>query len=97
NWASTMLDGVLSKVPTRGTDTITIRAATGEPTKLADDVSSASGNLKVTNTKPFNNGDILLITDCVNAAIFQATEVDDSTGVLKRDIGSGANWTLDFG
>lgn len=84
DWSSTDLSNVISKKPTRDTDVITVRAAAGAPVGLATAMSSATDAIDVDTSNDFEDGDVLLITDCVDAAIFQAM-IAGATADLEHD------------
>lgn len=62
-----------------GSHVVLLRGISGAPEVGVDKVPAAdSASLHVTDASSFAEGDILLVTDCENANIFQATNVNDS-------------------
>lgn len=61
-----------------GSHVILLRGISGAPEVGVDKVPAGdSASLHVTDSSSFAEGDILLVTDCENANIFQATNVND--------------------
>ena len=63
----------------KNTDVLTLRYLS-EETRLLNDVAGASADIDLTS-KSFNNGDILVISDCEHYSIFQKTNSDDTLSV----------------
>lgn len=94
------------------TDVLTIRAAFDPDVYVVKEMPTTSADIKTNplNPAPFANDDILLITDCGGAAIFQLTNynlasgstpngVPANFGNIVHNTGAGApgNWTKDLG
>lgn len=88
NWASKdVSDALGSRVPTAGTDTITVRFASGTPVPLETSMSSGSSAIDVNSNNDFGSNDILLITDCADAVIFQVTGITSGSDDLEHIVG----------
>lgn len=83
----------LSPVARTGTDLLVIRGATGSGAEITDNNSSAELKIKVTSVEagacPNGNGDrisglckadILFVSDCSKARVFQATNIVEASG-----------------
>jgi type IV pilus assembly protein PilW len=83
-----------------GTDALIIRTALADnPISLSSAMPNSSAELKVTSTAGLSEGDIVLISDCSTAAIFQLTAVQSSSLHLQHNTGSNTpgNSTKDLG
>ena len=66
-----------------GTDAIIIRKAANGSMRLAGNMGTVNANIQVTsNTLGVEAGDILFISDCINADIFRATNVSSGSGTV---------------
>ena len=64
-----------------GTDTLTIRGARPSSAKLTGNMTADNANIQIdSNPDNFEANDILIITDCINADIFQASAVSNGSG-----------------
>jgi type IV pilus assembly protein PilW len=63
-----------------GTDALVVRGTYGVNAKLESELDNASADLKVTSIDPppFADGDIVVVTDCRTASIFQITNYNGS-------------------
>lgn len=72
-----------------GTDVITLRKASSNSARLAVDKASGSATItlaKENGSPSFANNDVLIISDCVSADMFRATNVDKTgASVVKLD------------
>jgi type IV pilus assembly protein PilW len=87
---SNMITGV---TPRAGTDIIMIRGLdTGDAFELEGTMNSQAASLKVKDSSPFTSGEVLAVTDCNSADIFQVTNVTGGSGFdnLIHNAGSGA-------
>jgi type IV pilus assembly protein PilW len=70
--------------PLGGRDIIVVRGVDGSDTKVTQQPGGANGpgsaDLKVTMGSGFKNDDIVLVTNCQAAAIFQITNINTSSG-----------------
>ncbi|MFZ5483226.1 MAG: PilW family protein [Pseudomonadota bacterium] len=88
------LDGSITN-PLSGSDIITIRGAFGGGTIVTQHPGGSppgSADIKTTPGAPFEEDDILFVTDCINAAVFQVTNINDqgSLGVnIAHNTGTG--------
>ena len=89
----------LSPPPRVNTDVITIRTIDGSGASLTARMANSSADVTVAPGSNFAAGDVLLIADCANFAIFNATGYDAGTGVIAHEVGIGApgNSTKDLG
>jgi len=82
-----------------GSDVLTIRRVDGgDPILVESEMPDSSADLKVTdNTDDLQNNDIVMISDCTNAAIFQITNYTVSNGNVVHNSGGGATYgTVDY-
>ncbi|MDP2506240.1 PilW family protein [Oceanobacter sp. 3_MG-2023] len=72
-----------------GTDVLVVRGSYGTGAKLESAMDSSTAVLSTTvmDPTPFGTGDIVVITDCRTASIFQVTSYTDSTGETVHDAG----------
>ena len=63
-----------------GSDVLVMSVAAGSGPRLTDDHSGA--NVKVDDVQDIVDGDILLVTDCQQGHIFQATNVNAASGTI---------------
>ncbi len=69
--------------PLSGRDILVIRGVDGPDTRVIQHPGGTppgSANLKVTAGSSFEDGDIVLVTDCLAAAVFQITNISTSGG-----------------
>lgn len=66
-----------------GTDTIVIRKAASGSMRLTGNMGTVNANIQVaSNTLGVEAGDILFISDCINADIFRATNVSSGSSTV---------------
>ena len=63
----------LSPAPDSAGDVLTVRRAVGTGWSLTAEMGSATAALNVTSTGRITTGDLLMVSDCAGAAVFQAT------------------------
>ena len=87
-----------------GSDVLTLRrAGIGDPVLLETAMANSSDDLKVPNgtgTDLINTDDIVMISDCMDAAVFQLTSYTSATGSVVHDTGgttTPGNATKDLG
>jgi len=80
----------LTPAPSANADVVTIRQIYGQGVTLIAPMASATGDLQVAAGSPLAAGDILLVADCSNAAIFNATSFDAGSGVIGHATGGSA-------
>ena len=82
-----------------GTDAIILRSAFGGGTTVTDQPGNSSADLKVTAPHNLADNDILLVTNCTAATVFQATEVNGGglNVVHNTGVGTPGNSTKDLG
>ncbi len=85
--------------PLANTDVVTIRQTNGPGEALVATMLTSTDNVTVAPNSPLAAGDVLLLADCVNWAIFNATSFNSGTGVIAHEIGAGVpgNSTKDLG
>ena len=82
NWApSNSADNVANMVS--GTDGITIRYFQPFNTRTTQDMSTNTDDINVAADRSIRENDMLAISDCASADIFQNSKMDSSTGLLK--------------
>lgn len=84
-----------------GTDAITLRGAFGGGTTVTDQPGNSSADLKVTTPNDLQIDDIVMVTDCVGASVFQITNFN-VTGAAQNVVhntggASPGNATKDLG
>lgn len=89
----------LSPSPLPNTDVVTIRETNGPGVALIATMLNTTDNVTVAANSPLAAGDVLLLADCVNWAIFNATSYNPGNGVIGHDVGAGVpgNSTKDLG
>lgn len=82
------LDASLSGTVKGGTDVITIRHMSSQGIQLVPPDYSSSAQLFVNSPNGLSIGDILMVTDCTQGSIFQATNIafNNGGGTTKYDI-----------
>jgi type IV pilus assembly protein PilW len=63
-----------------GRDVITIRHGIGSPLLLAEDVSPSTADVKVLRPSGLVAGNIVVVSNCNNASVFQVTGITANTG-----------------
>lgn len=76
----------LSPAPVVNTDVVTIRHIDGPGVPLTATMGNASADLQVSAGSPLAAGDVLLVADCSNAAIFNATSFTSASGVIGHEV-----------
>lgn len=71
----------LTNKPIPGTDVLSIRTIQDQGIVLEDGMPSTSANMKVNDNSGLAIGDILLISDCSSAAVFQVTKLPSGNKV----------------
>ena len=89
----------LSPSPLADTDVITIRTIDGGGASLAAKMADSSADVTVAPGSNFAAGDVLMVADCSNYAIFNATAFGAGSGVISHEVGIGVpgNTTKDLG
>jgi type IV pilus assembly protein PilW len=90
----------LSPAPASGADVVTIRLIDGPGFPLIAPMASTSADLQIGPGSHLAAGDVLLVADCGAAAIFNATSVNSTSGVVAHDTGNTVvpgNTSSDFG
>lgn len=84
-----------------GTDIIAVRTIQSIGVPIADTMPKSSAELKVNNVgnSGLKDGDIVMLTDCSAAAVFQVTHVQSSADHVQHNTGGSApgNETKDLG
>ncbi len=72
-----------------GTDVLVVRGSYGTGARLESEMNNSSAVLKTTvmNPAPFKIGDIVVITDCRSASIFQVTNYTSANGNVVHNTG----------
>lgn len=73
----------------KGTDVLVVRGSYGTGARLESEMNNSSAVLKTTvmNPAPFKTGDIVVITDCRSASIFQVTNYTSANGNIVHNTG----------
>jgi len=79
----------LSPAPLANTDVITIRTIDGLGAQLTAKMADSSAPITVSPGSSFATGDVMMVADCSNYAIFNATNFNPATGVISHDAGAG--------
>jgi type IV pilus assembly protein PilW len=89
----------LTPAPTSNTDVVTIRHIDGPGVALTAAMGSTTADLQVSPASPLATGDVLLVADCANAAIFNATSFNSGSGVIGHEVAAGVpgNTTKNLG
>jgi type IV pilus assembly protein PilW len=88
------ISSMLGVTPKAGTDLIMIRGLdTGDAFSLDGPMNSQSASLKVKEQAPFKSGEVLVVTDCNSADIFQVTNVNTGGGFDNLIHNSGGSTT----
>lgn len=74
-------------------DMLTIRRGGGENSNLADNYPPTAAAIDMVGTHPFDDGDILVITDCEQTTVFQVTGHNSQQIVHNTGTGSPGNCT----
>lgn len=104
SWSPTVDSTItaLSPSPTSGSDIFTLRFASGDDVRVINHNSNAAA-LHATPYADFEDDDILMVTNCKNAAVFQATNIQNDavakTTIVHNSGGSTTpgNSTKDLG
>jgi type IV pilus assembly protein PilW len=80
----------LSPAPLSNTDVVTIRHIDGPGIPLIAPMPSQTGDITVAPGSGLAAGDVLLVADCANAAIINATSYNAGTGVIAHAVGGSA-------
>ncbi len=100
-WSPSLADTIPEPVP--GTDVLTLRGITDPRVFITDDMPSVSADLKTNedlDPAPLADGDIVLISDCGGAAVFQITNYTVASGNIVHNTGAlfaPGNATKDLG
>lgn len=85
-WSPALDSSITS--PLSGSDILTVRGSQ-EPTYLVS--AHGGGDIQIETNNGLDNGDIVMVTDCENAAVFQITSANpDGSGILSNGTGSGS-------
>ncbi|WP_281423923.1 PilW family protein [Oceanobacter mangrovi] len=73
-----------------GSDVLVIRSGYGTQVSLESEMPDSSAVLKTTalESSPISTGDIVVLTDCSSAAIFQVTNYTDANGNIVHNTGN---------
>jgi len=98
-WSPSLDSSIVS--PIGGSDVLTLRYAVGGSARVIQH-NNTSADIKATAGSDMASGDILLVSDCEDAAIFQATNVQNTSPTqtnIVHNTGSGSpgNATKDLG
>lgn len=90
----------VAQVP--NTDVISIMAAWSSGVNLTGNVTPQNANIQVgSNPDGFQAGDVLVVTNCVNADVFRATSVSTSGGTIitlaHSSSSNSSNWLGSYG
>jgi type IV pilus assembly protein PilW len=67
--------GAPTHAPIRGSDIFSVKTSSGNGTRITDAMPPNSNNLKVSSTNGLYEGDIVMLSDCTSATIFEITKV----------------------
>jgi type IV pilus assembly protein PilW len=96
-WSPSLSTEISSLGIISGTDVITVRtidsegiSVTGQPSNQPNCTGSvdSTADLKVTNNNFLNDGDIVLVTNCEHAAVFQITNFNSQINVVHNTGGT---------
>lgn len=100
-WSPTLDAEATAAAPLGGNDVIVVRGPSGELARLDTIPSSTSADLKVypRTPPPLFDDDIVMITDCTSASIFQISNYTTANGNVVHNTGAGTpgNATKDLG
>lgn len=84
SWLPT--DGTLpaSFDPVYGTDVLSIRSMQGQGITITQGMPVTSAELVVSSTGDLKDGDIVMISDCSSATVFEVTQVQESAGHIQH-------------
>lgn len=90
----------ITRVPS--TDVISIMAAWNSGVNLTGNVTPQNANIQIgSNPDGFQAGDVLVVTNCVNADVFRATSVSTSSGTIitlaHSSSNNSSNWVGSYG
>ncbi len=80
-WAPALDNAIstLSPAPSASGDVLTIRRPVSGGWGLTAEMTDGLGTLSIGSPSPFQSGDLLMVTDCNGAAVFQATNSNPTT------------------
>jgi type IV pilus assembly protein PilW len=90
----------LTPAPTSGTDVVTVRFIDGTGIPLIAPMAASTDDIQVAPASTLATGDVLLVADCSGFAIFNASDFNAGSGVLKHDTGGSilpGNTSKDLG
>ena len=92
----------LPEPPVAGSDIVTITTSEGNGQRITADMPNTAADLKVTPVSPpkVSDGEILMVSDCASASVFQVTNYTTSNGNIAHNTGSTyspGNATKDLG
>ncbi|HYW04019.1 MAG TPA: PilW family protein [Gammaproteobacteria bacterium] len=92
----------LPEPPVPGSDIVTVTTTEGNGQHITADMPNTSADLKVSPVNPpkVSDGEILMISDCSSASVFQVTNYTTSNGNIAHNTGSTytpGNATKDLG
>jgi type IV pilus assembly protein PilW len=88
-WSPALDAALVALAPNGSGDVVTVYRSTGSGWALTAEMSSASADLQITPTAQIGAGDLLLVSDCSGAAVFQATNATPgTTGVVQHKAGA---------
>ncbi|HTS24157.1 MAG TPA: PilW family protein [Casimicrobiaceae bacterium] len=90
----------LAPAPLSGSDVITVRLVDGPGIPLVAKQASSTADLSVEAGSSIGAGDVLLVADCSNSAIFNATSFDSGAGTIGHAAGDAVapgNTSADLG
>lgn len=82
-WSPVLPTGFSGPLP--GTDVITMRGAYDAGIDLVNQMNLTTADMKVSKNSGLEEGDIIIISDCRSASIFQATHVNENSGTVQWD------------
>jgi type IV pilus assembly protein PilW len=80
----------LSPAPTTNSDVVTVRLIDGPGVPLIANMANGTADVQVGAGSPLAAGDVLLIADCSNAVVFNATSFDSGAGTIGHGTGGSA-------
>jgi type IV pilus assembly protein PilW len=88
-WSPALDAAVVALGPNSSGDVVTTYRSTGSAWALTAEMQSATSDLQVTPTASIASGDILVVSDCGGAAVFQATNAaPGTTGTIQHKTGA---------
>jgi type IV pilus assembly protein PilW len=91
-WTPTVDASIASPTPLAGSDVLTLRGMLNNPVFIDATMPTVSADLKTAAvpsgvTPPVADGDIVMISDCTAAAVFQITDYNTANGNLVHNAG----------